>query len=396
MFEFLYVSTTLYLYKVYKVIIISSKGGNNLEPQPLPLPTSLSSYQIKTGSGLTQHILEAGDPGKPLIILMHGFPEIAYSWRYVMPALAEAGYWVVAPDNRGFGRTKGWENGYDCDLSSFSMINLVRDNLALIKALGRENVHLMVGHDFGASLTAWSALIRPDIIKRIVLMSAPFTGAPKISQSQDQIYSDLLALERPRKHYRYYFSERLANDDMAKAPQGLHNFLRAYFHMKSGDWDGPLPHPLSAWTANELAKLPKYYVMEANKTMAETVASEMPIKSSIANCKWLSEADLGVYANEFARTGLQGGLNWYRCGTSESFRRELSVFEGCQIGVPATFLAGRRDWGWAQVPGAMKLMEDYICKDYRGTHLIDHAGHWVQQERSDAVIRVILKFLRET
>ena len=165
MFEFLYVSTKLYLYKVYKVIIISSKGGNNLELRPLPLPTSLSSYQIKTGSGLTQHILEAGDQGKPLIILMHGFPEIAYSWRYVMPALAEAGYWVVAPDNRGFGRTKGWENGYDCDLSSFSMINLVRDNLALIKALGRENVHLMVGHDFGASLTAWSALIRPDIIK---------------------------------------------------------------------------------------------------------------------------------------------------------------------------------------------------------------------------------------
>ena len=123
-----------------------------------------------------------------------------------MPALADAGYWVVAPDNRGFGRTKGWENGYDCNLWSFSMINLVRDNLALIRALGRESIHLMIGHDLGASLTAWSALIRPDIIRRIVLMSAPFTGAPKISQSQDQIYSDLLALEKPRKHYRYYFS----------------------------------------------------------------------------------------------------------------------------------------------------------------------------------------------
>ena len=74
----------------------------------------------------------------------------------------------------------------------------------------------------------------------------------------------------------------------------------------------------------------------------------------------------------------------------------MSVFEGCRIEVPAMFLAGRRDWGWAQVPGALKLMEDYICEDYRGTHYIDHAGHWVQQERSDAVICVILKFLRET
>ena len=136
--------------------------------------------------------------------------------------------------------------------------------------------------------------------------------------------------------------------------------------------------------------------MEANKTMAETVADAMPIKSSIANCKWLPEADLGVYTSEFARTGLQGGLNWYRCGISETFRRELSVFEGCRIEVPAMFLAGRRDWGWAQAPGAIKLMEDYICEDYRGTYFIDHAGHWVQQERADAVIRLILKFLRET
>ena len=367
-----------------------------MDLQPLPLPTGIRSHQIKTDSGLTHHILEAGNSRNPLIILMHGFPEIAFSWRYVMPSLAEAGYWVVAPDHRGCGRTEGSETGYDCDLSSFSMFNLVRDNLALISALQREHVHLMVGHDFGSSLTAWLALIRPDVVRRIVLMSAPFSGAPKISQSHDLINSDLLALEMPRKHYRYYYSERRANDDMVKAPQGLHDFLRAYFHMKSGDWDGPLPQPLEAWTSNELEKLPKYYVMEANKTMAETVADAMPIKSSIANCKWLTEADLGVYTSEFARTGLQGGLNWYRCGISETFRRELSVFEGCRIEVPAMFLAGRRDWGWAQVPGAIKLMEDYICEDYRGTYFIDHAGHWVQQERADAVIRLILKFLRET
>ena len=367
-----------------------------MDVKPLPLPNDIKSRYVSTESGLTQHILETGDRSSPLIMLMHGFPEIAFSWRYLMPALADAGFWVVAPDHRGFGRTSGWEDGYDCDLNSFSMINLVRDNLALIRALDREYAHAIIGHDFGSSLTAWTALMRPDIVKRIVLMSAPFSGPPQIVQHRDSIYADLLALDRPRKHYKEYYSERFANEQLIGAPQGLHDFLRAYFHMKSADWAPNAPQLLKSWTAKELAKMPTYYVMNASETMAETVAHAMPQKVEIEKCKWMPNSDLTVYAAEFSRTGMQGGLNWYRCSISSIFQRELSVFHDFSIKKPAMFIAGNKDWGWAQAPGALDTMEKKVCSNYYGTFLIEGAGHWVQQEKPVEVIRLLLKFLEST
>lgn len=360
---------------------------------PLPLPEPVTARRIDTDSGLSQHILEAGDPDRPLLMLMHGFPEIAFSWRHVMPALAEAGYWVVAPDHRGAGRTTGWANGYDVDLRTFSMPNMVRDTIALVRALGRDSVHAMIGHDFGSPLTAWSALIRPDIVPRAMLMSAPFGGAPAIARHPDPVHDQLLMLDRPRKHYQWYYSRRSADGDMMHAAQGLHAFLRAYYHVKSADWAENTPHRLAGWSAAELAKMPTYYIMDASETMAETVAHEMPGPDQVAACRWLTEADLAVYAAEFARIGFQGGLNWYRTGTGEDFRRDLSVYHGAQIQVPVRFLAGAQDWGWAQFPGALEAMETRACANYRGTRLIDGAGHWVQQEQPEAVIEEILAFV---
>ena len=360
---------------------------------PLLLPDPITARWIETDSGLDQHVLEAGDRDRPLLMLMHGFPEIAFSWRHVMPALAAAGYWVVAPDHRGAGRTTGWANGYDVDLRPFSSPNMVRDNVALIRALGRDRVHAMIGHDFGAPLTAWTALIRPDLVPRAMLLSAPFGGAPAIRQGPDRVHDELLMLERPRKHYQWYYSKQPANQDMMRAAQGLHDFLRAYYHMKSADWAENAPHTLDSWSAADLAKMPTYYIMDADETMAETVAHEMPSAEEIAACSWLPDADLSVYVDEFRRTGFQGGLNWYRTGTDADFRRDLSVYHGAKIQVPVRFLAGRRDWGWAQFPGALEALETHVCSDYRGTRLIDGAGHWVQQEQPDAVIAEILSFV---
>lgn len=359
---------------------------------PLPLPGPVTARWIETDSGLSQHILEAGDRDRPLLMLMHGFPEIAFSWRHVMPELAAAGYWVVAPDHRGAGRTTGWANGYDIDLRPFSLPNLVRDNVALIRALGRNRVHAMIGHDFGAPLTAWTALIRPDLVPRAMLMSAPFGGAPSIAQRPDPVHDRLLMLDRPRKHYQWYYSRRQANADMMQASQGLHAFLRAYYHVKSADSAGNTPHRLASWSAGELAKMPTYYIMDAAETMAETVAHEMPGPEQVDACRWLTESDLAVYADEFGRIGFQGGLNWYRTGIGEDFRRDLSVYHGAKIQVPVRFLAGAQDWGWAQFPGALEAMEMRACADYRGTRLIDGAGHWLQQEQPAAVIEQILSF----
>ena len=144
---------------------------------------------------------------------------------------------------------------------------------------------------------------------------------------------------------------------MRHCPQGIHAFLRAYYHYKSADWKGNVPHPLAAWSAEELAKLPTYYVMGLEQGMAETAAAAMPSAPEIAACQWLTEAELAVYSAEYARTGFQGGLNWYRCRTSGRFEAEQQVFAGRRIDVPSLFIAGKSDWGAFQLPGALEKMQ---------------------------------------
>ncbi len=271
------------------------------------LPPGISARLVENGNGLRMHVLESGfeAPGRPCLLLLHGFPELAYSWRKVMPALAAAGYHVIAPDQRGYGRTTGWDPGYDGDLGSFHMLNLVRDVLDLLDAIGTTQVAAVVGHDFGASVAAWCALLRPDIFPAVRLISAPFAGPPgRRRPPQPDIHAALAALPRPRKHYQWYYSTRDADADMRHAAQGLHDFLRGYHHHKGADWPGNQPFPLAGWTAEELAKLPTYCIMD----MAATVAAEMPDAAQITACRWLPEAELAVYAAEYARTGFQGGL----------------------------------------------------------------------------------------
>jgi pimeloyl-ACP methyl ester carboxylesterase len=241
----------------------------------------IRSRFVKDVNGLTMHLLEAGFEAqdRPCVLLLHGFPELAYSWRNVMLPLAAAGYHVIAPDQRGYGQTTGWDGDYDGDVGSFRLLNLVRDALALVSALGYRSVAAVVGHDFGSPVAAWCALIRPDVFQSIVLMSAPFGGPPTLpfdtaklapeaaagSAPGSRIHRDLAALDPPRKHYQWYYSSREADDDMRHCPQGIHAFLRAYFHVKSADWKRNQPFPLEWWSAEELAKLPTYYVMEAGK-----------------------------------------------------------------------------------------------------------------------------------
>ena len=114
------------------------------------------------------------------MLLLHGFPELAYSWRKVMLPLAAAGYHVIAPDQRGYGRTTGWDGSYDADPDPFRILNMVRDAIGLVYALGYRSVAGVVGHDAGSPVAAWCALIRPDIFRSVVLMSSPFAGPPSL------------------------------------------------------------------------------------------------------------------------------------------------------------------------------------------------------------------------
>jgi pimeloyl-ACP methyl ester carboxylesterase len=372
----------------------------------IPLPPTIRSRYVENINGLRVHVLESGfeTRGRPCLLLLHGFPELAFSWRKVMPALAQAGYHVIAPDQRGYGRTTGWDADYDGDLNSFRLLNLVRDALGLVSAFGRRHVDAVVGHDFGSSVAAWCALVRPDVFRSVALMSAPFAGPPSLPfdtadapskpKSEDPVHRELAALPRPRKHYQWYYSTREANADMQRAPQGVHDFLRAYYHHKSADWKDNKPAPLKSWSAAELAKLPTYYVMDLAKDMAATVAQEMPSAAEIAANQWLPDRELAFYSAEYQRNGFQGGLQWYRCGTSGEFISELQTWSGRSIDVPSCFISGKQDWGTYQRPGVFETMQASACTQMIGCHLVEGAGHWVQQEQPAEVSRLLLEFLQ--
>ncbi|MHB1413733.1 MAG: alpha/beta fold hydrolase [Chloroflexota bacterium] len=373
------------------------------------LPAGIRSRFVPGVNGLTMHVLEAGfeSRNRPCVLLLHGFPELAYSWRKVMPPLAAAGFHVIAPDLRGYGRTTGWDGDYDGDVGSFRLLNQVKDVLALVFALGYRSVTGVVGHDVGSSIAAWCALIRPDVFRSVVMMSGPFGGPPSLpgniadaaspgtGEATPSIHAALAALSRPRKHYQWYYSTRPADENMRRCPQGIHNFLRAYYHMKSADWPENQPFPLKEWSADELALLPTYYVMDLDQGMAQTVAPHLPSAAAVAACHWLPDEELSVYSAEYASTGFQGGLNWYRCMTDEAYNAELQVFAGRTIDVPSSFIAGTSDWGVYQKPGRLEAMQTTACTRLLGCHLIEGAGHWAQQERPQEVSRLLTAFLEQ-
>jgi pimeloyl-ACP methyl ester carboxylesterase len=374
----------------------------------IPLPATIRSRYVDGINGLSMHVLEAGfeTPNRPCLLLLHGFPELAFSWRKVMPALAAAGYHVIAPDQRGYGRTTGWDATYDGDLVPFRFSNLVRDALGLVSAFGYKHVDAVIGHDFGSPVAAWCALMRPDVFRSLAMMSAPFGGPPSLPfntanapakpATADPVHRELAALRRPRKHYQWYYSTREADGDMSGGPERVHDFLRAYYHHKSADWKDNKPYPLKAWSAEELAKLPTYYVMDLAKTMPETVAPVMPSREQIAANTWLPDSELAYYASEYSRTGFQGGLQWYRCGTSGAFTAELQTWSGRTIDVPSCFISGKQDWGVHQRAGVFEAMQTKACTNMIGCHLIDGAGHWVQQEQPAEVSRLLLEFVAKT
>ncbi|KXN86520.1 Bifunctional epoxide hydrolase 2 [Leucoagaricus sp. SymC.cos] len=385
------------------------------------IPNEVTSRKLIVGD-LNVHIFEclpltlttAPNTKPPLIVLLHGFPELAYSWRKILVPLAKAGYHVVAPDQRGYGLTTPISTSnnddavhrvaYEDDLRPYHILNFAADVISLILALGHEKAHAVVGHDFGSSVAAWTALVRPDIVERVVLMSAPFGGPPNPSEVESVKEKEdskaylvdlfLRKLATPRKHYTVYYSTPEANAEMVNPPEGLKAFLRAYYHVKSADWEGnekPLPAPL----ALAMEALPHYYIMPAGLTMPETVRPYFPRGEG---CTWLTDEELEVYTSIYSRTGFQGGLNRYRSMTDETWNAEagVRVMGGKRIEVPTRFIAGAMDWGTWQVPGTAEAMrsEKVVKGEIRDEDfvIVEGAGHWVQQEQPEKVVKALLDF----
>jgi pimeloyl-ACP methyl ester carboxylesterase len=146
----------------------------------MKLPSGVSSHIVPGVNGLDMYLFEAGNREAPAIILLHGYPELAYSWMKMLTPLANAGYRAIAPDLRGYGRTTGWDADFDGDLRQFRILNVTRDVVALVSALGIRSVEAVAGHDFGAPVAAICALVRPDIFKRLVLMTPGRRPSPTV------------------------------------------------------------------------------------------------------------------------------------------------------------------------------------------------------------------------
>ena len=357
---------------------------------------NIKSRVIKNVNGLNVHILENNVKikTKNVILLLHGFPEISFSYRYIMLLFQTAGYYCIAPDQRGYGKTKS--EGKET-INSFSVLNLARDMSCLMKKLNIDKYHL-IGHDFGAYVSSYLCLLYKKNILSLTLMSMPFSGPPTLKNISNllAINKKLALLEPKRKHYQYYFSSYGANNNIMKCKQGLKNFLRSYFYFKSYDYKGNKPFKLKNFKAEELSKMPEYYIMKLNLGMAQTVKKYSPSAKEVLRCIWLNDIDLKYYVKNYLNSGIKKPLSWYKVMLSKKEKlRIIKLKLPKSIYIPSIFISGSADWGMYQKPGDLEKMEKSFLKNYFGRFIIKQAGHWVQQEQPNKTFELIIKFFKK-
>jgi pimeloyl-ACP methyl ester carboxylesterase len=299
--------------------------------------------------------VDVGGEGPP-VVLAHGFPELAFSWRHQAPALIAAGYRVAVPDQRGYGRSDR-----PTAIEDYDIVQLTGDLLAVLDSLGEDKA-IFVGHDWGALLVWQLALLAPERVSAVVGMSVPFlprAPMPTITLLR-QIYADAF-------FYMVYFQEPgIADAELAADPRRT---MRRLLAGTRTDADGADP---SAFSAND----------------GRGFIERLPEPKALPG--WLSEDELDFYVAEFTRTGFTGGLNWYR-----NLDRNWHLSEGvaeAHVTCPSLFIAGTLDPVLTFAPPDAGLAQ---LDDHRGTVLVDGAGHWVQQERSAEVNAALLGFLRD-
>ena len=311
---------------------------------------------VKT-NGIQLRVALAGKG--PLVVLVHGWPESWYSWRHQIPALAQAGYRVAAPDVRGYG-------GSDkpAPIEAYSIKEMCADIAGLIEGLG-EREAILIGHDWGAPIVWNTSLFHPQKVRAVAGLSVPFTGrgpAPRI-QLFRTIYKD-------RFFYQIYFQEVGVAE--AELEADLRKSLSIVYYGASGEGT-------KAGVRN-VKKGPDAKLLDGMK-----VPDPLPA--------WLTEADLDYYVSEFKRSGFRGPLNRYR--TSELDFAQLEAVADRRIEQPTAFIAGKFDPVLTFLPGIdlVANMRERVT-DLRLVRLIDDAGHWVQQERPAEVNAELLEFLR--
>ncbi|HEX4113978.1 MAG TPA: alpha/beta hydrolase [Stellaceae bacterium] len=309
-------------------------------------------------NGIRMHYAEAGSG--PLMVLCHGWPESWYSWRHQIPALAEAGFRAVAPDQRGYGQTDRPDA-----IAAYTILELVGDIVGLVKALG-ETSAIVVGHDWGALVAQQCALLRPDLFRALALLSVPFIPRGPVRPAVR-----FAQITQQTHFYQEYFQqpgrvERELEEDVRGTMLGL--------LAEGGLATGASP-------AYSIAAFPK------NMRLGDVVRARLPDRLP----PWLTEVDLDFYVGEFTRVGFRGGINWYR---NIDRNWELTPFQdGATLMQPAVFIAGEHDLVLKMTADILKL-QDTLLPRLKGTHLVPDAGHWVQQQRPKEVNDLLVGFLR--
>jgi pimeloyl-ACP methyl ester carboxylesterase len=315
------------------------------------------NHRFVDTNGIKMHLVEQGQG--PLVILCHGFPECWYSWRHQLPALAEAGFHVVAPDQRGYGQTDRPE-----PIEAYNILQLTGDVVGLMHALGEERA-IIVGHDWGAPVAWHCALLRPDLFHAIALLSVPFRSRSWESERPTEAMKKMAG---EREFYILYFQE--PGKAEAEFEADVRRTMGIFLYTASGD-----PPPEKRW-GHLFGKSEKFL---DTGSLPETLPS------------WLAEQDLAFFAREFERTGFRGGLNWYR---NIDRNWELTPFlNGAKLLQTALFIAGEFDAVVAMNRKAFNTMEKTMPA-LRKKVLLPGAGHWIQQERPTEVNRLLIEFLK--
>jgi len=310
------------------------------------------THRTVAANGIDIHIAEQGSG--PLVLLLHGFPELWYSWRHQLPALAAAGFHAVAPDLRGYGRTDAPQ-----PVEAYSMRNMTADAAGILDALGVETA-VVAGHDWGAPIAWHCALMYPERFSAVVALSVPYT--PRASSPPLQALKRAFA---DRFFYILYFQEP------GRAESELEADVRKSMRTILYDWSGDAPEGAAVARKPEDARL----------------FDDAPEPERLP--PWLSEADLDYYVSEFQRTGFRGGLNRYR--NMDRDWEDLPHLAGAVVQQPALFVVGERD----PVLGFMRTdaMKTHV-PNLRKTVVVPGCGHWTQQERPAEVNRELIEFLQ--
>ena len=324
------------------------------------MPPTTERHGNANSDGVRIHYVEQGPDNGPVVLMVHGFPELSYSWRHQLPVLAAAGYRAVAIDVRGYGRSgKPWA------IEDYRLLRHVADNVAVAGQLGADKA-VIVGHDWGAPISWTSALLRPDLFNAVALLSVPYR--PPGARRPTQAFAELAGPDN--EFYMNYFQEPGRVE--AEAEADMRRWLEGFFYGASAD--APSGTDAGMWI------IPK----------GERMVDRLPrLGTQLA---WLPKKDFDVYVGEFERTGLRGGLNRYR--NLDRDADDLAALRGQPLRVPTLFIGGDRDgptvWGAntiARFPQTLPLLE--------GSHILENCGHWVQQEEPGEVNRLLVDFLTE-